>query len=144
VDTPVNSNGTLGLLLDDKHFAYFDRLCYACSPSFLPLVACFNDDHFNDCTTQFPSVLVESIESYTRALREAVNMSNDNPEFREQNIRGMALGLYASYILADREDVGLAAIREIVADDNVITWLSAHKTDIVGWIAARGPELLAK
>jgi hypothetical protein len=144
VDTRINSNGTLGLLLNDKHFAYFDQLCYACSPSSFPLVACFNDDHFNDCTTQFPSVLIESIESYTGELRKAVNMSNDNPEFREQYIRGMALGLYASSILANREDEGLTAIREIVASDSVITWLSAHKTDIQGWIAARSPELLAK
>jgi hypothetical protein len=149
VETRSNSNGTRGLLLDDNHFAYFDSLSYAYSPSSFPMVACFNDDHFNDCTTQFPSVLVESIESFTGELRKAVNMSSDNLESREERIRGMALGLYASYILADREDAGLAAIREIVASDSaisdsVIIWLSAHKTDILGWIAARGPKLLAK
>ena len=63
--TRLDGDGRRELVLGDDSFAYFEDLCYACSPAHLPLVACYTGTRFEDCTRRFPdldAVLVGPVE----------------------------------------------------------------------------------
>lgn len=144
VDVRHTAVGRTVLVLSDGHFDYFEGLCHACSPTSIPMVTCFSDGAFRDCTSQFPSIVVEWTSYYTKALKQAIvdQQSSAYPEAAEQTTRGMALGVYASYLLMNQESRGLAIVDDVVSSAQVHNWLVRHRGVIRTWFGARGHKLL--
>jgi hypothetical protein len=137
----LNHDGRPELLLGDDSFAYFDDLCYACSPSVPPIVACYRNGRFEDCTRQFPSVVREQAANSAVELRELAKRGvHDASDL--QYIRGAALSLYAPYVLLGQETRGWTAVRAIVSIPEVLTWLAQHRTAVRRWAATRAKARL--
>ncbi len=136
----LNHDGRPELVLGDDSFAYFDDLCYACSPSEMPLIACFQDGRFVDCARSFPGKVREGVTVWSSRLREEIKQGPSAPG-NAQYIRGAALGLYATYALLGEEAKGRAAVHSIVPTSAVLAWLDAHRVDVRKWISARGAKL---
>jgi hypothetical protein len=131
----LNGDGRRELVLGDDTFAYFDDLCYACSPSHLPLVACYAGTRFEDCTRQFGDLL--------RARRDAY-LSRVGPATAEAElaqVKGAALGVLATSILLGEEDQGLSAVRAAGAGDAVMAWLTKALPRVRDWATMRGKKL---
>jgi hypothetical protein len=130
--------GKPALVLGDSSLAYYGDLCFACSPSSMPLVACYTGARYVDCTRRFPSVVQDTIKTYTDNLREAIRSKDAS---RIEYMRGAALGVYAGYALLDREADGLAAVRRMVSEPAVTSWLAAQRSGIRKWLKGRPAEL---
>ncbi len=126
------------LELGDDSFAYYKDLCYACSPSRMPLAACYGNAKFTDCTRQFPQLVRPFVAIYTTMLRDTMKVTDES---RLVFVRGSALGIYAAFALMGRETDGLAAVKRITAEPGVITWLAAQRPDVGKWLTARGGKL---
>ena len=133
--------------MGDDTFSYFGGLCFACSPSLLPLVACYRNGSFVDCTREFPNVVQESIESY-RAQLEDTQRRIKSAELevspwwaREWDadfwIAGHVLGIYANSALLGRETSGWAFVRSAVKSARVLKWLECHRPTVQGWARHR-------
>lgn len=131
--------GRPGRVLGDDGLAYYDDLCFACSPSSLPLVACFRGTRFADCTGEFPTLLQAAANDYTQALRDADRSSHDS---RVAYMRGAALGVYAAHVLLGREADGLAAVRRVTTEPDVVIWLSRQRPGVMAWRANRAGRLM--
>ncbi|HEY3246864.1 MAG TPA: hypothetical protein VGK88_01055 [bacterium] len=131
-------NGRIVLELGDDSFAYFSDLCYACSPSRLPMAACYRDARFVDCTNQFPQLAPPFISAYTGRLKEAMRFTDDS---RVDYMRGAALGLYAVYALVGKPGEGLAAVSRITKEATVLRWLQAQRAAVQQRLAKRGSYL---
>jgi hypothetical protein len=140
----LNKDGRPELLLGDDGLAYFADLCDACSPSSMPLLACFRDGRFQDCTRAFPMFLREQIASQTQGLREALRTAGRD-SFSQQSIRGAALGLYAAYLLAGLDATGWQAVQTgLGAGDaarDVMPWLTKNRAAVRKWASTRGNRL---
>ncbi len=136
----INRDGRPELVLGDDSFAYFDDLCYACSPSEMPLIACFQGGRFVDCTRAFPGKVREGVTVWSSRLREEIKQGPSAPG-SAQYIRGAALGLYATYALLGEEAKGRAAVHSIVSTSAVLAWLDAHRMDVRKWMSSRGAKL---
>jgi hypothetical protein len=134
----LNGDGRLELLLGDDSFAYFDDLCFACSPMMM-LIACFEGSLFADCTRSFPARVREEIAQQTDRLRDAVKQGSTDAGL--QYVRGAALGLDAAYALLGQEAKGWDAVRAVVSTPAVLTWLSKHRGEIRQWAASRMAKL---
>lgn len=131
-------SGRPALVLGDSGLAYYGDLCFACSPSSMPLVACYTGGRYVDCTRRFPSVVQETIKSSTESLRDSVRSTHAS---RIEYMKGAALGVYAAHALLDREADGLAAVRRIVTEPEVTSWLRGQRDGIRKWLRSR-PGLL--
>jgi hypothetical protein len=131
----INGDGLPELLLGDDTFAYFGDLCPACAPARLPLVACFADGRFRDCTREFPEML--RAERTTFLARLGAPASNDEREAAE----GQALGVLALSALLGEEEQGLQAVRARVADEKVMAWLTRTLPQVRDWATARSKKL---
>jgi hypothetical protein len=132
----LDGDGRRELVIGDDSFAYFDDLCYACSPSHLPLVACATDAGFEDCTRRFPALLRTWMARYEGRLTAA------DADIKQRE--GAALGVLAIAVLLGEEDSGLAAVRKAVADKDVIAWLDRARPRVRDWAEARGRKLKAR
>ena len=130
--------GRPALVLGDSGLAYYGDLCFACSPSSMPLVACYTGARYVDCTRRFPNVVQDAIKTYTESLREAIRSTD---AARIQYMRGAALGVYAAHALLDREADGLAAVRQIVTEPKVTLWLAGQRDGIRKWLRSRPGQL---
>jgi hypothetical protein len=130
----LDGDGQPELLLGDDTFAYFDDLCYACSPSQLPLVACAVEKGFQDCTQKFPAILHAALERYTSRLK---------PPGKDdlKTVEGAALGVLAVSSLLSEEEKGLETVRAAVRSDEVMKWLERARPQVRDWMAARGKKL---
>jgi hypothetical protein len=131
----LNGDGRMELVVGDDSFAYFDDLCYACSPSQLPFVACATDSGFEDCTKRFPDLLRSSMARYVDRLRA----SGAGTDVKE--IEGAALGVLAMSVLLGEEDAGIEIIRKAVANGDVMTWIGRARPQVRDWAQARGRRL---
>jgi hypothetical protein len=131
-------NGSPALALGDDSFAYYDDLCYACSPAHMPLVACYSNGRFVDCTRQFPQLIQEAIRSSVERLKEAVA---DTHESRLMYMKGGALGVYAAHVLLGREADGRALVMRIVPEPEVTTWLVNQRGGVMKWLRSRTGRL---
>jgi len=100
----------------------------------MPLVVCYTGARYVDCTRRFPSVVQAALKSYTESLREAVRSTHSS---RIEYMKGAALGVYAAHALLDREADGLAAVRRIVTEPEVTSWLAGQRDGIRKWLRSR-------
>jgi hypothetical protein len=131
-------NGRPALALGDDGLAYYDDLCYACSPADVPLVACYAGTRFSDCTRQFPELVRRAIDDSVRQLKEAARSTEVS---RIVFMRGPVLGVYAGYALLGREADGLAAVRRIAPEPQVTAWLARQRQGIMKWMGARSARV---
>jgi hypothetical protein len=131
----VNGDGRRELILGDDTFAYFDDLCYACSPAHLPLVACYTGSRFEDCTRQFPDLLRERRDAYLARVGPPADAADT------AQVKGAALGALALSELLGEEEKGLAAIRQENPGAAVLDWLSKVTPRVRDWAATRNRKL---
>ncbi len=131
----LDGDGRRELILGDDTFAYFGDLCYACSPTPLPLVACRADDHFEDCTRQFPDLVRGVLDRY----RERLQHRTAGSAF--QDAAGDALGVVALSALLGEDDRGLEAVRAAGRDGELVLWVTKALPQVQDWVAARGKKL---
>jgi hypothetical protein len=131
----INGDGRHELLLGDDTFAYFDDLSYTRSPARLPLVACFADGRFHDCTREFPELLRTERAKFLAGLEPPAST-----DARKED-EGQALGALALSVLIGEEEQGLHAIRAAVRDEAVMAWLAKALPQVRDWAAARGKKL---
>ncbi len=136
----LNQDGRPELVLIDDRFAYFDDLCFACSPAGMPLVACFQGGRFVDCTGVFPGKVREAASYWTGRLHEEIMQGPRAPGY-EQYVRGAALGVYACYVLLGEEGRGLHVVWETTFTPAVTDWLQLHRTTVRLWASSRGKRL---
>ncbi len=136
----LNQDGRLELVLIDDRFAYFDDLCFTCSPAGMPLVACFQGGRFADCTGAFPGKVREAASYWTSRLREEITRGPRAPG-HEQFVRGAALGVYATYALLGEEEKGLRVVWDMTATPAVTDWLERHRYTVRLWASSRGKRL---
>jgi hypothetical protein len=139
----LNGDGNLQLILGDDSFAYFGGLSYASSPASLPLVACYRNGSFSDCTRQFPAALQKSIELYRAELEDTQlriksGQINVSPEWPADFwIAGPVLGVYANFVLLGQDDEGWAAVRSAVRSERVFKWFECNRPTVQRWARQR-------
>lgn len=131
----LDGDGRQELLLGDDSFAYFGDLCYACSPSQLPMVACSTARGLEDCTRKYPDVLKSALPRYTARLAPPKSDSE------VKDVEGAALGTLALWSLLGDEEAGLQAVRDAVRNDEVMKWLERARPQVRDWLSARGKRL---
>jgi hypothetical protein len=131
----LDGDGRRELLVGDDSFAYFGDLCYACSPSRVPMILCRTARGFEDCTRKFPAVLQAALARFAERLKPPGEQ--DDIKF----IEGAALGALAIWSLLGEEDKGLASIRAAVGSDDVMKWLERARPQVRDWMAARGKRV---
>lgn len=131
----IDGDGRRELVLGDDTFAYFDDLCFACSPTPLPLVACTADGRVQDCTAKFPGLLRAERGRYLSRLKDRP------PGETFQDTAGNALGVVALSALLGEEEVGLDLVRAAVADPRLEAWLAKATPHVRDWLGARGKKL---
>lgn len=131
----LDGDGRMELLIGDDSFAYFDDLCYACSPSHLPMVACYADGAFQDCTRRFPEVLRSALTRYL----DRVKPPDADTDIKQ--VEGAALGVLAISVLLGEEDKGVEAVRQAAASEEVMKWLERARPKVRDWAEARGRKI---
>jgi hypothetical protein len=131
----LDGDGRQELVLGDDSFAYFGDLCYACSPSQMPMVACSTAKGLEDCTRKYPALLKAALARYTELLAPPKSDAD------LKDAEGPALGALAVWSLLGEEERGLQAIREAVKNDEVMKWLERARPVVRDWVAARGKRL---
>jgi hypothetical protein len=131
----LDGNGRHELVLGDDSFAYYDELCYACSPSHLPLVACYDGSGFEDCTARFPQLLRSRRDTYLGGV-----MAVTDAETLDR-AKGPALGALAVSELLGEEEEGWAALRKAAASEALMGWLSKALPRVREWAANRARKL---
>jgi hypothetical protein len=131
----LDGDGRQELLLGDDTFAYFGDLCYACSPMYVPLVACSVDRGFQDCTRKFPELVRSWLGRYLERLGPPTGP--DDVPF----VEGAALGVLALSSLLGEDEKGLETVRAAVKSDEVVRWLERARPQVRDWLDARGKKL---
>jgi len=131
----LNADGRAELLLGDDGLAYFDDLDYTSSPSSLPLVACFANESFRDCTTEHPGALHDAAARFRERLEPSASGA------APKRVRGAALGLFAVSLLLGEEDRARQAIQEAVQNEKLMGWLDRVTPRLRVWAEARGRKL---
>jgi hypothetical protein len=134
----IMGDGRRELILGDDSFAYFDDLSYTESPRSLPLIACFVDGRFDDCTRQFPEWL------RSRRDDDLARLTPPEGDTGLKEAEGRALRVLALSALLGEEEQGLTTIRAAVSDERVMAWLSKALPHVRDWLAARGKKLKDK
>lgn len=111
----MNKDGKLEILTFDDSFAYFD-LCYACSTA-LPLILCYRDNMFSDCTNKFPGILDSAIE-------ETLKKKEDHPLY----MRGLALQYLALHIIRGKKEEGWRGVKKYYPES--YSWLTENASEI--------------
>jgi len=143
----LKADGNLQVILGDDSFAYFGGLSFASSPSLLPLVACYRNGSFADCTREFPDLIRGSIEEYRERLKDTERRIKSgelgvSPEWPADTwTAGWVLGIYANSVLLGRDDEGWAEVRSRVRSARVLKWFECHRPTVHRW-ARRREEIL--
>ncbi len=139
----VKGDGSLQLVLSDDSFAYFGGLCYACSPHWLPLVACYRHGSFEDCTRQFPRVIQENMQQHRAWLNDVVRRIKSG-ELEDSEtwpadtwIAGPLLGLYANSLLLGQDEAGWRVIRSRVKSKKIMRWFECNRPTVQRWANRR-------
>jgi hypothetical protein len=131
----LDGDGRMELVVGDDAFAYFGDLCYACSPSRVPMVLCRSGRGFEDCTGKFPDVLRRELSRFTDRL---VHPAGDDDR---SSVEGAALGALAVWSLLGEADSGLDRIRRAVNSDEVMKWIERARPQVRDWMASRGRKV---
>jgi hypothetical protein len=119
----LDGDGVLELESSDDRLAYFPDLSFAESP-FLPLVLCRSAQGvYVDCTPQFPELLESSALEFEGQLGDAVQR-----QAREEEKRGAALGLFATYVRLGTEEAGWSRVRSLCPECE--GWLMENLDDL--------------
>jgi hypothetical protein len=144
----LKGDGSLQLIMNDDSFSYYGGLPYAWSPARLPLVACYRNGSFTDCTREFPDVVRDSIESYRADLQET-ELRIKSGEIKASPgwptdfwIAGAALGIYANSLLLGQDGAGWAAVRSAVRSKRVFKWFECNRPTVQRWARDREEEIL--
>lgn len=89
-------NGRPELIAANDALAYFDDLCYVCSPG-LEMVIGWTGSRYADMTTRFPGPALQRAAEYRKAFVEALTQTDESSELAR---RGTALGYYANMTVA--------------------------------------------
>jgi hypothetical protein len=131
----LDGDGRQELLVGDDSFAYFGDLCYACSPSRIPMILCRTPRGFEDCTRKFPAALHAALGRFTERLKPPGEQGD------LKIVEGAALGAFAIWSLLGEEEKGLESIRTAVGSDDVMKWLERARPQVRDWAAARGRRI---
>lgn len=113
----LNQDSVLEIFATDSSLFYFDDLTGPDFPA-LPLVLCYRDERYEDCTRQFPALLAEEIQRAETELRG-----------HTVEVKRQALRFYALHVLAGEEAQGWQRLQESVPA-NVLSWLEENKEAI--------------
>lgn len=136
----LKANGRLELIMGDDSFAYFGGLSYAGSPAWLPLVACYRNSAFSDCTREFPQVARDNIQRYRAQLKDLetrIKSGELDASWRDIAPAGPALGIYANFVLLGQDNVGWTAVRSQIVSKPVMEWLACHRPTVQRWAKRR-------
>jgi len=131
----IDGDGRRELILGDDTFAYFDDLCYACSPAHLPLVACYTGARFEDCTRRFPELVRERRDGFMARVGPAADTA------ALAHVKGAALGVLATSVLVGEEEQAMSAVRQAGPGESVLAWLSKALPRVREWAASRARKL---
>jgi hypothetical protein len=131
----LDGDGREELVLGDDTFSYFGDLCYACSPSRLPLVACRTARGFEECTRRFPDVVKSAIATAAGRVKPPADAA-DVPF-----VEGAALGWLAASTLIGDAEPAMGRIRAAVGSDEVMKWLERARPQVRDWAAARSKRV---
>jgi len=107
----MDNDGIMEVLTLDDRLAYFDDLCFACSP-FLPLIICYRNNSFTNCTARFPEMIEKEIQ-------KTLNQRSSGFD-----LRGNALKYLALHIIFKKEADGWIGIRKYYPEAS--SWLKEH------------------
>jgi hypothetical protein len=136
----LKGNGKVELMMGDDSFAYFGGLSYAGSPAWLPLVACYQNKAFYDCTREFPQVIRNDIQRYRSELKDLearIKSGELDKSWKDIGPAGPALGMYANFVLLGQDNVGWTFVRSQVASKPVLEWLTCHRLTVQRWAKRR-------
>jgi len=112
----INKDGILEMLTFDDSFSYFNGLCYACSPA-LPLILCYRNKMFSDCTNEFPEIIDHAIE-------KTLKKKEDHELYR----RGLALQYLVLNVIGGKRELGWQGVKKYYPDSYL--WLRENARDI--------------
>lgn len=111
----IDNDGVMEMLALDSRLAYFGDLCFACSP-FLPLIICYRNNSFIDCTAKFQKIIEKEIQK---------TLNGKNSGF---DLRGNALKYLALHIILGKEADGWRGIRKYYPETS--SWLKEHLEEL--------------
>lgn len=121
--TDLDGDGIPEILASDDRLLYFRDVTYASSP-YLPLVLCRKEGGtYGNCTEGFPTTLDEAAAEFEGRLEQA-----SNEGIYPDAIKGAALGLLASRLLSNEEDLGWAKVEALCAD--CASWLRDNDAEL--------------
>lgn len=118
--TDLSGDGRRQLFLYDDSFAYFHDLCFACSPG-LPLLVCYTDAAFHDCTTNFPGLLQATRDKELDRLREQLGYAAADEESMvyRKSAEGAAAAVVAiSLLLGEDQRQGVDIVKSVTSMPN--------------------------
>jgi len=128
----ITADGRAELLTWDDRLAYFDALPYAFSP-FLPLVLCWRDGAFQDCTARFPELLRAEANGAVDRLLSAVQEGGKDDLVK----RGAALKVAALYHRMGQLREGLGKVANICPP--CAEWLEENKQGLLDALSVEIP-----
>lgn len=112
----LDGDGKPEILASDDSFSYFDGLCFACSP-ILPIIFCYKDGKFIDCTLEFSFLLDSQIEKNLETKKSGY----DYP-------KALALQYLGLYILQGKQEEGWSGVKKHYPDE--YEWLKEKSNEI--------------
>lgn len=112
----INKDELPEILTTNDSLAYFDGLCHACSPS-LPLVLCYRNKKFSDCTDEFP-VIVD------QAIKENLKRNEKDELLR----KGIALQYLALHSIKGRKEEGWRGVKKYYPES--YSWLTENEQSL--------------
>jgi hypothetical protein len=139
----LKGNGMQEFILGDDSFSYFGGLSYAGSPSWLPLVVCYRNGSFDDCTGQFPEAVRDSIREFRSQLQDtelriksgAIEVSETWPA--DFWTAGPVLGIYADSVVLGHDGIGWATVLAQVGSERVTKWFECNRPTVQLWAKRR-------
>lgn len=105
----INKDGLPEIVALNDSLAYFAGLCHACSPS-LPLVLCYRNKKFSDCTDEFPVII-------DQAIKKNLMKSEKDESLR----KGIALQYLALHIIKGKKEEGWRGVKKYYPES--YSWL---------------------
>jgi hypothetical protein len=128
----ITADGRAELLTWDDRLAYFGDLSFAHSP-FLPLVLCWQEGAFRDCTTRFPDLLWEEAQRAMSALSAAMQEGGKDDAVK----RGRALKVAALYYRMGRWQEGLRKVSDVCPP--CADWLESYRQALMDTLSREVP-----
>jgi hypothetical protein len=112
----INNDGAVEILTINDSLDSFGGLCHACSP-FFPLIICYSNNVFIDCTFKFPELIDDEIQ---KTLKEKGSIDDD--------WKGIALKYLVLHIIKGKEKEGWQGVKKYYPQ--TYSWLKKHSKEI--------------